>query len=96
MGKHRRTTALWSWSGKYPTIYDKRESDGEIQELLHRAIYQGDEHYHWFCSCGEFADALRTQIAGTPSNIANQKPLECTHIRKIMQEKGITENKLLL
>lgn len=89
---NEKKTALWSWSGKYPEIHDERDLAGERQELLHRAIFQGDDNYHWFCSCNEFAKALRTQISGTPSNIANQKPLECVHIREIMQEKGLTKN----
>ncbi len=94
MAKFKRTTALGSWSGKYPKIYGKYELDGKIQELLHREIFQGDEKYHWFCSCEEFRNAARTQIAGTLSNIANQLPLECSHVREIMREKGMTENEL--
>jgi len=85
-------TALWSWSGEYPAIYDERSLGNEKQELLQRSVFQGDDKFHWFCSCREFAESLRTQIDGTPSNIANQKPLECSHVREIMQEKGLTEN----
>lgn len=76
-------TALWSWSGKYPEVLDSREIGGHVQHLLKRAVYQGDEGTHWFCSCREFEEALNSQQAGSLSNIANQKPLECVHTRKI-------------
>ena len=84
--------ALYSWSGKYPGILDSREFGGEVQHLLKRAIYQGDENTHWFCSCNEFHRALNSQQAGSLSNIANQRPLRCEHIERIMQEKENGKN----
>ncbi len=85
--------ALHSWAGNYPEVLDSRELGGEVQHLLKRAIYQGDENTHWFCSCREFELALNSQQAGSLSNIANQKPLRCEHIDEITGEKmnGATE-----
>ncbi len=76
--------ALWHWSGEYPEIHDARKINGHVQHLLKRAVFQGDEGRHWFCNCGEFSTALRSQQNGTLSNIANQKPLRCEHIDQII------------
>ncbi len=88
--------ALHSWSGEYPKIRDHRELGEEVQHLLKRAIYQGDEHAHWFCSCSEFERALNTQADGSLSNIANQLPLECGHVRLILKELNLESNEVEL
>lgn len=84
--------ALYSWAGAYPKIHAGKNYGGHVQHLLKRAIHQGDEGKHWFCSCDEFHIALRSQQAGSLSNIANQKPLRCEHIDKIMIEEGLETN----
>lgn len=79
-----KNQALRDWGGEYPEVFAERKFGGYTQHLLRRSIFQGDKGKHWFCGCDEFKDAIASRTNGTLSSIANEKPLRCEHIDRIV------------